>query len=130
MKHCKSCKGSCHSCGGCAGCSGCANTLTLSEGEIQILSSFAQFSFLPVARNPDDINPVYLEDENLSQEEASLILSCLEKKGLIDIDYHTPLSGFSYHPYREYPVHGSMALTGRGQTVIELLELQGFKNAE
>ena len=27
--------------------------------------------------------------------------------------------------YPEYPVHGSMALTQRGQQVLELLELQG-----
>ncbi len=130
MEHCKSCKESGHSCGGCTGCSGCANTLTLSEEEMQMLFSFAQFPFLPVARNSSDMDPVYLEDAGFSREEASIILSCLEKKGLIDIDYHTPLSGFAYQPYREYPIHGSMALTARGQAVIELLELQGFENAE
>jgi glucose-inhibited division protein A len=50
-----------------------------------------------------------------------------EKKALIDIDYHLPLKGFEYSAYAAYPLHGSMALTQRGQQVLELLEVQGVE---
>ena len=59
------------------------------------------------------------------REEMSLLLQCLEKKGLIDIDYHQPLSGFDYSAYAPYPLQGSMALTARGQEVLDTVELQG-----
>ena len=29
--------------------------------------------------------------------------------------------------YAAYPIHGSMALTQRGQTVLQLLEFQGYQ---
>ena len=113
----------CNSCSGnCGGCGGCANTLTLTQEEIDLLRTFGQIPFLPVARKADDMTPIYLEE---AVENISLILACLETKGLIDIDYRTPLSGFDYAAYMGYPVHGSMALTARGQSVLELLELQG-----
>ena len=75
------------------------------------------------------MNPVYLEEDLYSREEYSLILQCLEKKGLISLDYDKPLAGASMEAYRGYPVHGSMALTQRGQKVLELLELQGMQEA-
>ena len=53
----------------------------------------------------------------------SLLLEVLEKKGLISVDYDKPLGGFD--GYGDYPVKGSMALTQRGQQVLELLEYQG-----
>ena len=71
----------CHSCGGnCASCSGCANSLTLTQSELDMLRTFSQIPFLPVARKADDMTPVYLETDN---PDNSLILMCLEKKGLI-----------------------------------------------
>ena len=116
--------GNCHHCSGdCGRCGGCANTLTLTQAEIDMLFSFSALPFLPVARRVDDMNPVYLEAEG---EDQSLALACLEKKGLIDIDYRSPLARFDYSAYRAYPVHGSMALTARGQQVLELLEQQGI----
>ena len=54
------------------------------------------------------------------------VFSELDKKGLIDIDYRQSLSGFDYSAYKGFPCHGSMALTQRGQTVVEMLELQGI----
>ena len=111
----------------CASCSGCASTLELTEGEIGILLALGQFSFLPVARRADDMTPVYLEDVAYSREEYSLILQCLEKKGLVDLDYHGTLVGADMSAYQGYPVHGSMALTQRGQTVVEMLEVQGIE---
>ena len=56
----------------------------------------------------------------------SLVLQCLEKKMLIDISYD-PLPGANMDAYKGYPVHGSIALTARGQQVLELLEVQGIE---
>ena len=116
-----------HCSGNCAACSGCAGTLELTEGELHILTELGQFSFLPVARRADDMVPVYLEDRIHSREEYSLILQCLEKKGLIDLDYRAPLKGFDMSAYKGFPVHGTVALTQRGQTVVEMMEIQGIE---
>ena len=112
-------------CGGnCAACSGCARELTLTQPELDFLNHLAQYAFLPVARKMGDLNPVYLEEGD--PKEMSLILQCLEKKGLISLDYDKPLRGFDEKAYEAYPIRGSMALTERGQKVMELLEYQGI----
>ena len=116
--------GSCN--GNCDGCTGCAKQLTLTDGEVHILKELGQIPFLPVARRADEMTPIYLEDTDYSKEEYSLILQVLEKKNLISIDYD-PLPGADMSAYKGYPVHGSMALTARGQTVVELLDLQGIE---
>ena len=115
----------CENCGG--GCSGCANSMELTAGEMRILQLLGQFPFLPVARKPDDMTPVFLEDSEYSREEYSLILQCLEKKSLIRIDYDAPLLGADMSAYADLPVHGSMALTARGYGVLELLETIGLQ---
>ena len=118
---------SCHSCGGnCTSCGGCAGTLELTKGELHILRALGQFSFLPVARRADDMTPMYLEDTDYEKDQYSLILQCLEKKALIRMDYDAPLIGADMSAYTGYPVHGSMALTQRGYTVLDLLETQGI----
>jgi hypothetical protein len=111
----------------CANCAGCAGVLELTQGEIELLEALAQFAFLPVARRADDMVPVYLEDDRYSREEYSPILQCLEQKRLIRLDYDKPLGKASMAAYAGYPVHGSMALTQRGQTVVEMLERQGIR---
>lgn len=120
-----------HSCGGCGGncggCTGCSASLELTSGEMGVLQTLGQYSFLPVARRREDMVPVYLEDSALSREEYSLILQCLEKRGLIDISYDAPLKGADMSAYVGYPIHGSMGLTQRGQQVLELLEMQGIE---
>ena len=121
-------RSSCGGCGGsgCGSCSGgCGRNLTLTPQEISILEELAQIPFLPVARKADDMTPIYLEGTAFSREEYSAILSHLDRKGLIDIDYRKALSGFDYQNYAGFPVHGSMALTARGQGVVEMLEVQG-----
>lgn len=122
----KNCSGNCGSCGSCGNCSGCAGELLLSEPEIDMLDRLGQIPFLPVARRADSMTPVYLEESDKTQEEYSLVLECLEKKGLISIDYECPLVGADMSAYHSYPVHGSMALTARGQTVLDLLGIQGI----
>ena len=106
--------------GHCGACSGCAKELVLSEAEIDFLRRLGQVAFLPVARALGDLTPIFPED---GPENTSLILEVLEKKGLISLDYDKPLSG--YAGYGDYPIQGSMALTQRGQQVLELMEYQG-----
>jgi hypothetical protein len=115
-------------CKGCSGsCGGCGKVLQLSRGEIDLLRALGQYSFLPVARKADDMTPIYREETDYTEEEYSLSIQLLEKKSLIYLDY-TPLKGANMEQYPEYPVHGSMALTARGQQVLDLLELQGVDN--
>ena len=122
MSGCAGCCGNCGSCGSC-GCGGC---MELTVGEIEMLGLLAQIPFLPVARKLGDDAPVYLEDSEKSQEEYSLILQCLEKRGLLSIDYNQPLKSFDDCAYASYPIRGSFALTQRGQQVVELLDVQGI----
>lgn len=118
MNHCGNCTGDCAHCGGCAG------MLTLNEGELSLLRKLAEIPFLPVARKADDPAPVYLGDRELPAEEYTLILQCLEKKGLISVELDAPLKGFD--GYGSYPLRGSIGLTARGQQVLDVLEIQGF----
>lgn len=121
---------SCGSCGGCSGncseCSGCARELVLTPGELEFLTYLGQVAFLPVARTMGDLTPIYLEEGESRREEYALLLQCLEKKGLISLDYDKPLKGFDMASYGKYPIHGSMGLTERGQKVLELVEFQGL----
>ena len=122
------CNGNCGSCGGCGGgCGGCAGELVLTAEEIDFLRELGQIPFLPVARRADDMTPVFREDGVYSQETYSVLLQLLEKKGLIDICYDKPLVGFDMAAYGDCPVHGSMALTARGQQVLEALDIQGVE---
>ncbi|MBQ8390028.1 MAG: hypothetical protein IJX52_03520 [Oscillibacter sp.] len=116
-----SCSGGC--CGSCGSCGG--RELWVTPGEVELLERFAQYAFLPVARKWDSETPVYLED---GAEKAVLwgdLLTAMQFKGLISIDYDMPLSGFDYAGYDAYPCRGSMALTAEGQRAVELLEIQG-----
>lgn len=110
--------------GNCESCSGCARELVLTQREITFLNTLAQYAFLPVARAMGDLTPVYLEEGD--REEMSLLLQVLEKKGLISLDFDRPLRGFDDRAYAAYPIRGSMALTERGQKVLELMEYQGI----
>ena len=110
--------------GNCTSCSGCARELVLTRKEIDFLGQLGQIPFLPVARNMGDLNPVFPENPG---EDFSLLLQCLEKKGLISISYDKALAGADMSAYKGYPVHGSMGLTQRGYSVLELLETQGIE---
>ena len=124
MGNCGNCSGNC---GGCTGCSGCGGAMELTEGEILMLLELGQIPFLPVARKMGEDVPMYLEETEYTPEEYSLILQCLQKRGLISIDYDMPLKGFAGKTYEAYPIRGSFALTARGQRVVELLEMQGIE---
>ena len=92
-----------------------------------MLEKLGQIPFLPVARKMGDLVPVYLEDRDHTVDEYSLILQTLEKKGLISLDFAEKLKGFDESAYAAYPIRGSMALTARGQQVLEMLEIQGIR---
>lgn len=111
--------------GNCGACAGCARELTLNRAETEMLQTLGQIPFLPIARKMGDLTPIYLEETTYSTHEYSLILQCLEKKGLISLDFDKPLRLFDDRAYADYPIRGSMALTERGHTVLELLERQG-----
>lgn len=111
--------------GNCGGCDRCARELVMTQQEIAFLQELGQIPFLPVARKMGDLTPVYLEAGEEKAEEYGLILQLLEKKGLISLDFDKPLHGFSDEAYAAYPIRGSMALTERGQKVLEMLEYQG-----
>lgn len=121
-----SCNGKCGSCGNCGGCGGCGGTLMMTKEELLFLQELGQVAFLPVARKMGDLEPVYLEAGEEQREFYSLILQCLEKKGLISLDYDKPLGGFDDSAYSAYPIRGSIGLTERGQKVLEMVELQGI----
>ena len=112
--------------GNCGSCGGCARELVLTEMEIDFLRELGQIPFLPVARKMGDLTPVYLEEGPEKAEKFSLLLQLLEKKGLISLDFDKPLKGFDETAYAAYPIRGSMALTERGQKVLEMLDYQGI----
>lgn len=118
------CNGNCASCAG--SCGGCARELVITKQEIAFLQELGQVAFLPVARSMGDLTPVYLEAGMEQKDTYSLLLQCLEKKGLISLDYDKPLKGFDGSRYEPWPVRGSMGLTERGQKVLEMLEYQGI----
>ena len=116
--------------GNCGSCGGCARELVITPWEVEMLQKLGQIPFLPVARKMGDFEPVYMEDRDHTQEEYSLILQTLEKKGLISLDFSVKIKGFDDGAYAAYPIRGSMALTQRGQQVLEWMEIQGLTGEE
>jgi len=84
--------------------------LTISSEEITILQELAQCSQLPVSRfvmssSTEEearfvsLAPVYikaLDDSMKTVKEIGTVLSGLQKKGLISLDYDVPLQGYDY----------------------------------
>lgn len=119
MAHdCSSC-GGCQ--GGCPGCGGCDRSLTLTRPEVDFLLRLAQTPFLPVGRAVGEERPLFENDAAMTP-----VLQVLEKKNLISIDYRAPLKGCAESWYASCPVRGSLALTARGQQVLDLIDYQGI----
>ena len=88
---------SCGGCsGGCGGCSGCGLELELTEEEIGFLRRLGECAFLPVIREAEA--PVFPEEPG-----KELLLQCLEKKGLISLDYDKPLKEYHTPAYDASP---------------------------
>ena len=119
------CKGGCGGC--CGNCGGCGSTLVLTAEEITMLRLLGQIPFLPVARGASSVDPVYLEDGELTPEQSSQALQRMEKRGLISVDFDQPLKGGYSLAYDAYPFKGSIALTILGQQALDLLEFQGVE---
>ena len=113
-------------CNHCQNCGGCSE-LILHTGEVAILKKLSEIPFLPVGREAASGRPVYLEDSDYTVSEYSDILLCLEKRGLICLDYTQPLSGSDFSAYAFCNQLGSFALTAKGQSVVEQLELLGIQ---
>ncbi len=122
MHDCSNCSGQCSACGG---CKGCGDGILITQEEICVLRLFAQTPFLPVARRADTEEPVFLEACEYTAGEYAVILQHLEAKGLIRIDYDMPLPGADMSRYAHCAMLGSMALTARGQKVLDILEIHG-----
>ena len=122
-----SCSGNCGSCGNCASCGGCGASLVLTQAELRLLESLSQIPFQPIARRADEYSPIYLEDSFLPASTWAQVLLTMEKKGLITLDFDRAISGFDYGAYEGYPLRGSMALTARGQNVLDMLRFQGIE---
>lgn len=84
--------------------------LTTNNEEISILQEIAQCGHLPISRfvmsssteheaRFVSLAPVYikaLDDSMKTVKEIGMVLSGLEKKGLIALDYDSPLQGYDY----------------------------------
>ncbi|WP_297871329.1 hypothetical protein [uncultured Oscillibacter sp.] len=111
-----------HNCGACGSCGG--GELLLTPAELSLLERLAQTPFLPVGKGE---YPVFLEEAGRSPAEWGAALLALEQKGLIRLDYDLPLKGCGYKGYEACSLRGSMALTARGQDVVEQIEIQGIE---
>ena len=89
--------------------------MELTELEIRLLALLGQVAFLPIARKPADEYPVCMELPGYTPADTGLALVCLEKRGLADISYDTPLKGADMSAYTGCCVHGSAGLTEKGQ---------------
>ena len=114
-------------CGKCCGgsCSGCGS-LELTQAEANFLLTFAELPFQPVVGKSVSDCPVYAfpactPEENHVPGVHPELISVLAGKGLIEVDYDIPLSNYDYQGFEGYPLHGSMALTYRGQQVLDQL---------
>ena len=56
---------------------------------------------------------------------VSTVNSRYKIERVVSLDYDKPLTGADMSAYAGYPVHGSMALTQRGQAVLEKIEIEG-----
>lgn len=119
----------CENCSGCGGCPGRAGGLTLTYRERDFLMELAQTPFLPLARKASEETPVYLEAGEENRESFAALLLTMERKGLVSLDYHIPMKRYPAG-YEAYPIRGSISLTARGQQVLELLDIQGWEEAE
>lgn len=117
----------CEGCGSRGGCGGCSRALELTRAEMDFLRKLAEIPFLPVARKQDGEEPAYLEEGESLREHYARVLSHLERKGLISLDYDIPMAGGYSQAYDGYPLRGSIALTRRGQEALDALEYNGFE---
>lgn len=122
-------------CGMCCGgncssraCSGCG-AVQLTRAECDLLLTFAELPFQPVVSRDGAGRPVlaYADEAagERSEEISPDVITGLADKFLIQVDYDIPLGNYDYRGFEDYPYHGSMALTYRGQQVVDELSISG-----
>lgn len=121
----------CNDCNGCGQSSGCGlccgrRELFLSPIECEILRKFAEIPFLPVGFSGNSAVPFCMDFEGMEGEYSNALL-VLEQKMLISIDAGIPLEGFDYSDYSDCPIHGSMALTGYGQMILDQIDCRSME---
>ena len=123
-------------CGGCSGCSSdehhgcgacCGGEVILCKEEVTLLSALAQLAFLPVFCREAEDTPGYLpvtDDCGLSPELFSQVIASLAFKGFLTADPDIPLSNVDYRAHSPGADlrFGSIALTARGQELLDFLE--------
>lgn len=110
-----------HSC--CSACGGCRPDLELTDAELRLLEQLAQIPFLPIARRADSEIPCCL----VNGEDLGLAAAVLSQKQLVELDYDQPLKNFDYSSFDRCPLHGSAALTARGQRIVEQMDILGLE---
>lgn len=118
------CGSCCGHCGSCGGCGGQNDSLYLTSEELSVLDQLTALPFLPVGFNRKGRHPICLDCPG-DREAVSDAITALSQKRLISLSPELPIQGFDYASYEDWPCHGSLALTARGQEVLELLEIQG-----
>ena len=96
----------------------------MTEAELDLLTRFGENPFQPLGRTSGSEEPVPVMD-GVKIDPA--VLMGLKLKGLITLDYDTPIRGFDYAAYADCDEHGSMALTLRGQEALDALEILGIE---
>lgn len=114
----------CHACDRCAGCAGCQQNAALNPLEYALLDVFSVTPFLPVAIDRQSGQALLLDPE-LEKAAASLALRLLQRRGYVQVSSDLPLQNASYHGYEDWK-HGSVALTARGQDMLDRLEFGEF----
>lgn len=99
----------------------------MSAEEAYVLQMFA-IPFLPVAFDWNLRTPYFFAEGESDPLKYSELLSSLQQKGLIEIDARQPLINYDYQAYRSYPIHGSMAITGDGQDILDQLDIQEIES--
>ena len=105
--------------------SGVAALFCFQRTNLKCWRSLINIPFLPVASDEGN-NPVYRENNTKSETDYALVLSTMQKKGLIQINYDIPLLNYKYRNYHDCECLGSMALTTLGRYVIDQIENQGI----
>ena len=112
-------------CGACCGGS-CREELELTPAAVDLLQLFAQRPFLPLVLRHGAEQPLFPDDNSGAADQLGAAITELQLKQLIKLDYDLPLLNYDYSAYGPSARRGSMALTARGQAVLELAEIQGI----
>lgn len=115
----------CAGCGGCTQCGGCSGcgSIALTQSQLDVLARFAVMPFYPAGYMLPDDAPVCLDF--CTPEEMQALQSLIAQR-LISSDPYETVAGADLSGYRSFQLHGSVALTRRGQQVIEQLDMQGL----